>query len=157
MFAAIFIFIGVSLQMDRKDDDKSGQEETKEDSSPPPDSPISCPYQSSSKDGRNTKQEEPRLHTEGVSEYLTHYERTGYTEDSLRQFVVLDDIESKGKKRKREAEDGEEEGEGEEEDEDSEEEDEDQDESNDSADSYYGETDHSDVCDDEIEKMLEEG
>lgn len=124
------------------------------DSSPAPDPPASCPY---SKDSRNSKKDEPRLHTEGVSEYLTHYERTGYTEDSLRQFVVLDDIETKGKKRKRENEDGEEEGEGEEEDEDSEDEDEEHEESNDSADSYYGETDHSDVCDDEIEKMLEEG
>ncbi|XP_034255865.1 microprocessor complex subunit DGCR8 [Thrips palmi] len=145
--------------MENKDGDNSGPEDATLDSSQTPDPPTSCPYQSSSKDSRNSTKEEPRLHTEGVSEYLTHYERTGYTEDSLRQFVVLDDIGSKGKKRKRDNEEGEEEGEGDEEDEDSEDEDEDQEqeESNDSADSYYGETDNSDVCDDEIEMMLEEG
>lgn len=119
------------------------------------DPPRVCPYQSSSKESKEPQREELKLHTEGVSEYLTHYERTGYTEDSLRQFVVLDELNSEGKKRKREPEDGEdeldEEDDGSDEDE--------QDENNDSSDSYYDETDHSDsdVPDDEVEKMLEEG
>ena len=117
--------------------------------------PSLCPYQSSVNDTKESKREEPRLHTEGVSEFLTHYERIGYTEDSLRQFVVLDDIskESKGKKRKRDADDGEDEVD----DEDDYSDDDEPDENNESSDSYYEETDHSDVPDDEIEKMLEEG
>ncbi|KAK3909179.1 Microprocessor complex subunit DGCR8 [Frankliniella fusca] len=122
---------------------------------------ASCPHQSS-KENKDSKTEEPRLHTEGVSEFLTHYERSGYTEDSLRQFVVLDELGSeKDRKRKRAGEGGEDEGEDEGDEEgdgdDNDSEDDDQEENNDSSDSYYEETDHSDVSDDEIEKMLEEG
>ena len=117
-------------------------------------SPPTCPYQNSSNDTRDSynNKEEPRLHTEGVSEFLTHYERTGYTEQSLREFVVLDEIssDSKAKKRKRDADDAEDEG-------DEEFDFSEDDEQDESSDSYYDETDHSDVPDDEIERMLEEG
>lgn len=134
--------------------------ETNNETTTPP--RTSCPYQSSVKENRDSKSEEPRLHTEGVSEFLTHYERSGYTEDSLRQFVVLDELGSeKDRKRKRGGEgcedepedEGDEEGDGDENDS----EEDDQEDNNDSSDSYYEETDHSDVSDDEIEKMLEEG
>jgi len=99
----------------------------------------------------------PQLVTEGVSEYLTDYHRPGYTEDTLREFVVLDDIESKKANRKSNEEEGAEADQSPNEQGEEDDDYEDEEEEGSMSEGSSEDGDNSDVPLEEVDMMLEEG